>query len=712
MKENSTSVYQLVQAIKANGLNAFNSKLAVEKEFYSPSKLGFEYIEPPLSVQYRSNNEGGFFDNVDIVLISATGATGKSALSHYLGATLQQPIYDMGEAGPVGDNSLIGMLSKNMAIAEMTAYLGDLSSGHSIMIIDALDEGALKVTSQALNSFYSEIARLANGKQGIPFVLTGRTQIMETATLELEERGLNVLLLQIEPFTIDQAKAFIDSSIQNKIGMDKHNTAYINVRDLIINSVEGFFQNINDMKQRQYERFIGYAPVLQTIVALLNENHNYQQLYNDLNSENKKNIALIIDIIEKILYREKGKVAKELLPQLTQNISPETIDFVKENAYNITEQCIRILCVVMGEEFHYPISNDKAFDIPYEDKIAEWQLEHPFFDKDKKTFVNVVFESYVIASLLHVEQYRQIALRYLHSSKYKTSYMFFDFYQSLNKGEKIVDIQIVPYLYDSLISMDSKADNVRMELSENEQQQMEVSFVRKDAEYMFPVLKTENQIFLPIYCSDIIVDAPIRVIIPFSTKIDMKAPISLFCKEILFESNELCLLENPSQQGGIVWEADSIVVNLPNGANPEIRDYIKNGTKFIINTQEKTSYPFIQYCSGEYNKDKEISTHNIFYQKLRRALLMFRSHSKGILARYKDKIDNRIGISVQGKQVITALKASGIMREDSIMYYLDNKKMADILGVKYDDIQAAVLNPQVNEFIHQIEVTKQVVDEK
>ena len=67
MKENSTSVYQLVQAIKANGLNAFNSKLAVEKEFYSPSKLGFEYIEPPLSVQYRSNNEGGFFDNVDIV---------------------------------------------------------------------------------------------------------------------------------------------------------------------------------------------------------------------------------------------------------------------------------------------------------------------------------------------------------------------------------------------------------------------------------------------------------------------------------------------------------------------------------------------------------------------------------------------------------------------------------------------------------------------
>ena len=84
---------------------------------------------------------------------------------------------------------------------------------------------------------------------------------------------------------------------------------------------------------------------------------------------------------------------------------------------------------------------------------------------------------------------------------------------------------------------------------------------------------------------------------------------------------------------------------------------------------------------------------------------MFRSHSKGILARYKDKIDNRIGISVQGKKVITALKASGIMREDSIMYYLDNKKMADILGVKYDDIQAAVINPQVAEFINKIEET-------
>ena len=706
MKENSTSVFKLEQALKGMGLNKFNPMLAVGNEFYSPSVLDFEYIDPPLSVQYRSNEDGDIFENVDVVLVSATGATGKSALSHYLAKTLYQPIYDMGEAGPVGDNSLIGMLSKNLAITEMTSYLSDLSQGHAMMIIDALDEGALKVTPQALNSFYSEIARLSNGKPGIPFVLTGRTQIMETATLELEERGLNVLLLQIEPFTIDQAKKFIDASIKNKDGMDKHNTAYIIVRDLIINSVEGFFQNIKDMKLRQYERFIGYAPVLQTIAELLNDNNNYQQLYHELSLENKKNIALILDIIEKIMLREKGKVDKELLPQLTQNISPDTIELVNKKAYNTMEQCVRILSAVMEEKLHYSVANDKAFDGPYEDKIVEWQIEHPFYNKDKKVFVNVVFESYVVAYLLHTDQYRQMALNYLRSSKYKTSYMFFDFYQSHEGGNVIsVDIQIIPYLYNSLISMDSKADNVRMELSENEQQQMDVSFVRKEKEYVFSVQKTEKQLCLPAYCSDIVIDAPIRVLIPFSSKIDMKAPISLFCKEIIFESNELCLLENPIQQGGIVWEADTITVNLPYGANPEIKDYIRNGTKFIINTQGKPSYPFIRYYSGLSDKDKEISTYNIYYQKLRRTLLMFRSHSKGVLARYKDKINNRIGTSAQGQKVISALTSSGIMYEDSIMYYLDSDKMADKLGVKYDDIQAAVINPQVAEFINKIEET-------
>lgn len=704
MKEKSTSVYQLEQVLNKNVLTPFNHKLAVENSFYSPTELGFDYINPPLSIRYKTNENTEGFENVDIVLISATGATGKSALSKYLGMTLKQPIYDMGEAGPVGENSLIGMLTKNRAIEEMTMFLTNLTIGKAVMIIDALDEGALKVTSQAMSSFYDEIGRLSKNTQGISFVLTGRTHIMETAAIELEARGINVILLQIEPFTIKEAKLFIDKTVEKKSNIDKYNVSYIRVRDLILTSVEGFFQDINEMKHKQYERFIGYAPVLQTIAALLDEKCNYQQLYEEISGTNVKNVTLIIEIIERILQREKGKVEKELLPQLTQNVAPVTAEKAYKLAYDITEQCIRSLNIIMSNSsYRMAITGDNAFDIQYEKQISCWLKEHPFLND--RSFVNIVFESYVISHLLQIQEYKQIAIDYLKSKNYKTSYLFFDFYWNLSK-DKIADIDVVPYLYDSLVSMDSQNDCVHMEILEAKDQCLEITFMRKEEEYVLIVDNSANKSFcIPRYCSNLVVDAPINIRIPSYSRMDMKAPIALICKEILFESDELCLCaSNNTQTSGILWEANALRVNLHNSANPEIRDYTgQANVNFTINTKEKPSYPFVQFYSQYTSESETITPHNPYYQKLRRTLLMFRSHSKGMLARYKEKIDNRIGATKQGVDVLDALKERGIMVESGVMYSLNYVKLASELGIKYDDVQAAVINPQITKFICTIE---------
>lgn len=704
MKETVTSVHQLEEALKINGLIPFDEKLAVGKSFYSPSRLDFEYITPPLSIRYKSQNEGEIFEDVNVILISATGATGKSALSKYLAHTLRQPIYDMGEAGPVGQNSLVGMLMNNRAMFEMTSYLQNITSGNSFMILDALDEGALKVTSQALNSFYDEVSKLSEGAKGISFVITGRTQVMINAAIELEERGLKVLSLQIEPFTLENAKLFIDKTIEKQAGVNKYNASYLRVRDFIISSVEGFFQNINDMKHKQYERFIGYAPVLQTIATLLDENCNYQQLYEELSGKNIKNISLIIDIIERILLREKAKVDNELLPLLSPNVAPETVELAKEKAYDITEQCVRILMLIMNKKCIIQVTADKSFDNQYEERIAQWADEHPFLN-DEKNFVNVVFESYVISHLLQLQEYRQIAQDYLLSGKFKTSYMFFDFYWNLSK-EHNVDMLVVPYLYDSLISLDTKDDHVRMEVIGDGVKNTEVTFTRKDVEYTLFTRTPNESLILPIFCSDIYVDAPIKIQIPAYPRIEMASPISLLCKEIVFEAGELFLYGN-GYENGVVWETDSLSINLPNGTNPSIRDYLKDyNMHFFINIPEKPAYPFVQYYTDSSTQVNDLTPHNIYYQKLRRLLLLFRSHSKGVLARCIDKIDNRIGSTPEGKQVIAALKEKKIMYGDAVMYYLNNENLAKELGVKYDDVQAAIVNPQIATFIHYVEDKK------
>ena len=81
---------------------------------------------------------------------------------------------------------------------------------------------------------------------------------------------------------------------------------------------------------------------------------------------------------------------------------------------------------------------------------------------------------------------------------------------------------------------------------------------------------------------------------------------------------------------------------------------------------------------------------------------MFRAHSKGDLARFKEKIDNRIGNSEVGKDVITALLKNGIIYSKEIMYFVDSKKMASELGVKYNDIRSSIINDKIQSFLSKI----------
>lgn len=71
------------------------------------------------------------------------------------------------------------------------------------------------------------------------------------------------------------------------------------------------------------------------------------------------------------------------------------------------------------------------------------------------------------------------------------------------------------------------------------------------------------------------------------------------------------------------------------------------------------------------------------FGKLRRMILMFRSHSKGVLARYCEKIDNRIGKTPLGKTLIEGLMQKGVIYTDNTMYYIEITRFGEVLGAKY-----------------------------
>ena len=377
MADNTISLYKLKNKLNDLKLDRFTYSLVDNSTLKLIDTSDPKYVDPIFSVQ-SSSISGSSFDDATIILISAAGATGKTALTKNLSSTLGIPIFDLSEHDPVASNSLTGLLYNSMDLQDFSAYSQKLQTGKSVIIIDALDEGYMKTTVDGYYSFLDNIVKIASHAEGTPFILLGRTNIVEITTLYLEEHGLKTALLQIEPFTIDAAKEFIDKQVESD-AKNRYSDQYKAVRNYIVDAIGGFFKNQSEIGRKQYLQFIGYAPVLLAISTLLNRNSNYFALLDDLKSSNKQNVELIISIIEEILRRDKeDKIDKLLLPQLLTNRDEEFRKKVFDNAYTPEEQCIRLLWKQLHIKEDITIVNDAYFDNEYNKEISSWVDEHPF----------------------------------------------------------------------------------------------------------------------------------------------------------------------------------------------------------------------------------------------------------------------------------------------------------------------------------------------
>lgn len=104
----------------------------IEPEF---EKILFETEQPP------------------ILLISAVGATGKTALASALSAQTVLPLLDLSKHKPVGDNTLTGLLTNAYELRDISGILEGLSQGTYGIIIDGVDEVDRKQQEKLLMHF-------------------------------------------------------------------------------------------------------------------------------------------------------------------------------------------------------------------------------------------------------------------------------------------------------------------------------------------------------------------------------------------------------------------------------------------------------------------------------------------------------------------------------------------------------------------------------
>lgn len=673
-----------------------------ESNWFCIKQEKIAFVEPILSHQPTSLGYT-VLDNAQVILVSAPGATGKSALCDHLSSQFRIPVIDLSAPVALGEYSIVGLLNDNLSEDDCYYFKKGLTSGENSVIIDAVDEGYARTGQVAFEGFLNDIVRLAKSSKSTSFIVFGRNSTLEFTSLYLEEQGLRVAMTQIEPFTQEKARLFIDNYADSD-SSKKYNTDYQAVRDYIISEIGGFFKNESDLNHRLYERFIGYAPVLLSISTLLNSNKNYKLLLQELQGSRKKHIDLIIQIIEMVLLRDQRKIREQLTSLL--NSYPEAFaKGILDSAYSTDEQCKRIFKAISGIDFLKPISEDEHFNLKYEESCEKWFEEHPFMISST-SIQNKIFESYVLVSLAQDRNNVQSVVDYIESYR-GNSYLLFDLFSAKLGDDRFVDYRMIPALIESFKMMDRVDSRGCVEIEENESKTdsvvCSISFTRDDscgsAERSFVFELPNNQsLEIPSSVSNLIVDAPITVSIK-SKYSELGAPVMIRCNKIVFASQTLLISASGAQM--VVLEAPVVEVVFSNQGTPTVSN--PGATCFRIMTDSTLPHPYVQFkkpCAPRID-DKEITD---LYHKMRRIILQFRAHKNDELGKYKDKIDNRIGRnSAVGKAVLNSLKEAGVIFTKERLYIIDTKKLNETLGLSYDDIMTFEINEKTRSFLAKIE---------
>lgn len=113
--------------------------------------LSFQFIRPPLKEEELFENT-----NVPIIVVSAPGAVGKSALAQYIAEQKLCPLWDLSKL-TLGTNTFQGTLARSYDLRQLPQVVDDLASGKILFVLDAFDEVEIISGWQRVEEFLNEI---------------------------------------------------------------------------------------------------------------------------------------------------------------------------------------------------------------------------------------------------------------------------------------------------------------------------------------------------------------------------------------------------------------------------------------------------------------------------------------------------------------------------------------------------------------------------
>lgn len=677
--------------------------------FYVVRKQERPYIETSFTKQDFNEERPRF------LLMTAVGASGKSALASKLSADTGMPLLNLGTHPPVADNTLTGLLTTTFPLEQLSDILTSLKSGTYGVIIDGIDEGRSKVNEPAFNAFLEDLIKLSAGSSKTSFVLLGRTQALLDCWVYLQEKGLSVGLASIDPFSREQAVRYINTFADPPVlGQRAH---YDATRDSILSRLATAFSG----EAPKYLSFIGYPPVLDAIATLLREEKNYFKLSDSLKEEGANEIEanLLFKIASYIQERERiEKILPSIVKGLLTEFPPSEQAKIESGAYDCEEQAARLIAYSLKVPYKMEVIPQPGLNSQYEEKLASFVAEHPFLVGGGYEFRNAIFEAVCLAILIASGKRNHAALVNNYAKERRSNLYLIQMlnqvapscsvdssiihvligaaleYRSVESKAEITIEPCVPVDQDAdHFELDSNIDlDILMEVISSESDEADKKF-----NFRFHI-KCKDTVILGSRLSACFIEIPCEVTLSGSDELELTAPVEISALKINLLSPGLIVRAQPkSKEKEVILRAREVVSSLTSLP-------VENGVEFSVRVSQNAGlhYPLVKYVKKEevLPAADGVSAKHL---KLRKILTHFRSHSRGTMAKLRAKVENeRVAGNDVGRPVLERLVKDGILVPDGNFYFLEPAKVDQFLGVSWMRLREGVVNQKLVEYLQSI----------
>ena len=650
------------------------------------------YIKPTLRDTVMQNKS-------KLLLFSAPGATGKSALARYISRQKNALLWDL-SMERIANHSYSGMLVEALGTKEFSRFTQGLVTGEAILVVDALDEAEMISGRAAIETLLMDLRNAVAEAVCPNIVLCARTETAHfIRNFYAQERSkLEISQYEISFFEETDAIEFVKKKITENRIKDKDERP---VTAATIECVKALFMEIKRLLDKNSDAivsFIGYAPVLEALAVYCDEENNTIQLVQKINRA-QCSAEIFQKIMDYILDREQKKVINGFKERCAEEYS----DFTNwDCVYSCQEQLIRLINYVIFNDIDQDVyAND---ELPnellreYHECFTPFLKDHPFIhmfehsEVPKADFTGPAFRDYVLARLMtdqeigtDCDDYAQCYFSEHSSNVRFPSQLYFDLYDFY--ANRSMRSSHFKYLYDAFKSKERTkfASAVSIEQVEDE---VFCTFRQDSAARVDNIHETEfsvDDVGEPIQIIQMnngYVDVDSDIILG-STKEDVIICNSVIkCRKLLVASSNVMLT---AESGGGILIACAEGIDRTHCQNAKFDIRVATDELLRISTPDINDW----YKLRKYHYDLEDESKldvTKFENAVRAILKYFRKHRKDAPGKHREYIDNVIvGGSCLKKDILDFFTEKGIIYRDSKdprQYKLNNTAL-EALGVNW-----------------------------